>query len=285
MAKDKGLILYFLVFSLCCSAQEGVGNPGNYNLPEYTVKDCFKDRKYVAGFKSDSIKRNYVLKGQQIWRTVSLNDPQNAVLFNSGNACVEVGLFEVIKFGLFEKHLRAFSGEEFSNAGVTLMKPESVVKAITLKDSVIIKSFDAEGNEIEQFRSARKYLQGSDIKSYLIKEDWILNSYTGKTEKYTIAIAPIVFDEKSGKNIPLFWLYYPEWKCLFASFEAKNFYSHESVSFDDVFTRKYFISRISRETNVFDRGLKATYHGEDVNLESERIKEKLRNAESDLFEH
>jgi hypothetical protein len=266
-------------------AQGGVDNPGLYKKGEFSVVDCFKQSQFLNTFKADSLTSNYILKGQRIWRSVSLDNKQNQILLNSNNECVVIGLFEIIKFGLFEKKLNAFSSDDFNHADKYHLKENQLLKLIQLNDSTLTKNFDALGNEKEELIVNNRYLFGSDIKSYLIKEDWILNSRTGKSEKYIIAIAPLVYDSKSEKTIPLFWLYYPEWKNMFALFEAKNFYSFEEISYDDVFMKRYFVSIISKESNVFDRTTKAYKHGNDAYLESELIKEKLMNSEMDLFQY
>lgn len=271
-----------MCWQLCLSQTGGVGDPGNYG---YNVKDCFRDSAYKQVFKSSTINMNRVLKGQQVWRTISLNEPQNAVVFNTNDRCELIGLFEIIKFGLIELHLNAFSSDDFTRANLFVMKPTEIVKSIIRKDSALTVSFDENGNAVSNPINERRYLMGSDVRSYLMKEDWILNNYSGKMEKHVVAIAPLVYDEETGMTAPLFWLYYAEWKNAFTAFKAKNFYSYESISVDDLFMKRYFISQISKETNLFDKAVKSVHHGADAYLESERIKEKLLSAESDLFSH
>jgi gliding motility associated protien GldN len=266
-------------------AQGGVVDPGLYKNGEFSVVDCFKQSQFLNKFKSDSIASNYIVKGQRIWRSVSLDNRQNQVLLNTSNECAVIGLFEIIKFGLFEKKLNAFSSDDFSQARKYHLKENQLLKLIKLSDTMLTKSFDATGNEKEELTINNRYLSGADVKSYLIKEDWIFNSRTGKSEKYIIAIAPLVYDLKREKTIPLFWLYYPEWKRMFVLFEARNFYSFEKISYDDVFMKRYFVSIISKESNVFDRAAKEYKHGTDTYLESELIKEKLMNSEMDLFQY
>jgi len=192
---------------------------------DFSVADCFKNAVFSDRFKSDSLKANYVMKGTQVWRAINLENRQNGVLFNSTNRCVEVGLFEIIKFGLFEKKLNAFYSDDFNAAAVSRISPPNLFARLYLQDSSEVMSFDADGNSRPEKMRIKRYLVGSDVKGYLIKEDWILNSYTGKTEKYVIGLAPLVYDAKQDKTLPLFWLYYPEWEELLAGFEAKNFYS------------------------------------------------------------
>ncbi|PBQ33062.1 hypothetical protein CNR22_15175 [Sphingobacteriaceae bacterium] len=251
----------------------------------YSVKECFQAPKFTPGFKADSIAPNRVLKGIRIWRSVSLENRENQLVLNGTNKCEDMGLLEIIKFGVFEKGLHVFSSDDFNDAARTRIDKKTFKTLLLLNDSISMPAFDEKGEPVASGASLKKYLMGNDIKSYLIKEDWITNSYSGKTEKYIVGIAPLVYDSKTEKTVPLFWIYYPEWKSLLSAFKAKNVYTHEGINFAEVFAKRLFVSQISKESNVFDRGIKAYKHGSDTYLESELIKEKLNNAESDLFQH
>jgi len=266
------------------AAQVGVGAPGKY-AGVFSAANCFKQSNYLPGFKPDSLKANYIMKGVRIWRSVSLENKQNELVLNDGVHCSNIGLFEIIKFGIFEKQLNVFSSDDFNEANTTRLSRDLILKMITSGDSSAVPAFDANGEPTKEISSSKKYLMGGDIKCFLVKEDWITNSNSGKTEKYIIGLAPLVYDVKTEKTTALFWLYYPEWKALFAAFTAKNLYAYEPVSFEGVFRKRYFVSQISKESNVFDRRVKSFNHGNDMQLESELIKEKLNNAESDLFQY
>lgn len=268
---------YFTAFS-----QGGVVEPGNYY---YTVKDCFLAAKYKAGFKPDTLPASHILKGRRIWRTIGFNNAQNRLVFNSDKDCMEISLFEIIKFGLLEKQLHAFLSDNFDEAMKNLVDAELVPALLTIKDSAEVLTFDANGNEVKQKQTGTRVLSANDVKSYLLKEDWVFNSYSGKTEKYIVGIAPLVMNNKAGKVVPLFWLYYPEWEQLFRAFQTHNIYSGELSSFSQIFAKRSFVSTISKESNVFDRGIKSYAHGYEAELESELIKEKMLNSESDLFEY
>ncbi len=259
----------------------GVGGPGTYT--EYTVKDCFKDSLFYSGFNSRPFKPNYILKGSTIWRTINLENKQNKLLLSVDKKCEQISLIEVIKFGLFEKKLNAFNSDNFNEVEKTVLSAKQLSVALSFKDSSEITSFDAGGNETKNTVVEKRYIVAKDIVNYLIKEDWIVNSYSGKLEKYIVAFAPLVRDKKTDKTVPLFWLYYLEWQGLFNAFAAKNYLSDEPITYRDVFERNYFASQISKENNLFDRSVKSVNHGQDPYLESEIIKEKARNFESDLF--
>lgn len=267
-----------------CSTAQTIFETTKYS-DTYSVKDCFKSRQYKAGFKPDTLKPNYIMKGVRIWRTVSLDLKENGLALNTTTPCTEIGLFEIIKFGVFGNALHVFSSDDFNNTEKLLLSREQVLGLITVQDSAAAPSFDADGKPVKAEAGLKKYLMGGDIKSYLLKEDWIFNNNTGKTEKYIIALAPLVQDAKTGKTEPLFWLYYPEWKGFFAAFNTRNAYTGGQLSYAEMFHRRFFISQINKESNVFDRSVKSYRHGSDVNTENELIRERINNAESDLFDH
>jgi hypothetical protein len=264
---------------------QGVNDPTQYY--DFTVKDCLRNAsRYTVSVSRDSVRQNTQMKGQRIWRTISLDNRENQMLFNTnGGKCTQIGLFEVIKFGLFEKKLNAFSSDNFNEVEKSRMSPDDLKARISFRDTTEEVYFDAQGAETKSVTISNRYYYNSDIKSYLLKEDWIINSHSGKLEKKIVGLAPLVFDSKSEKVVPMFWLYYNEWKNLFASFEAKNFYSNERLSYREIFEKKYFISQVSKESNIFDRNIKYYKFGQESSLESEIIKLKLNNSEKDLFEH
>ncbi|MBA2611965.1 MAG: hypothetical protein H0U95_08345 [Bacteroidetes bacterium] len=283
-------IKYYYIFVFLCAYGEGFGQfgggtagPGAYS--EYNVADCFRDSLFYSGFSSKPFKPNYVLKGSPIWRTISLENKKNKLLLSVDKKCEQISLMEVIKFGLFEKKLNAFYSDNFNEAEKNVMSAKQLSVALSLKDSTKVTSFDANGNETKNIVVEKRYIMAKDIVNYLIKEDWIINNYSGRLEKYIIALAPLVRDKKTDKVVPLFWLYYPEWQGLFNAFEAKNYLSDQKINYRDVFEKNYFSSQISKENNLFDRAVKSTYHGQDAFLESEIIKERARNFESDLFQN
>lgn len=251
---------------------------------EFTVADCFRRSAISNQFKADTIKSNYILKGEKIWRTISLDNRQNRQVFSNGSKCSEVGLFEVMKYGLFDKKLNAFSSDDFNDTKNNHLSNRQILEKLAVHDTSVVEVFDAEGNQTSETIINNRYLYDSDVSCYLLKEDWVINTYSGKMEKHIIGVAPLVFDKKTQKTVPLFWLYYAEWKWLFASFESRNFYSEEPASFHDVFTRHYFISVVSKQSNISDRSLKAVNHGRDIYTQGEIIEEKQNMDLDDLFQ-
>ncbi|MCE3229749.1 MAG: gldN [Bacteroidetes bacterium] len=238
--------MLFLYGGLMYSQKDsGVGQPQKYY--EFNIVDCFKNLKYKGSLKKDSMKPNAVMRGQRVWRTISLEDKENKEILNSNNMCVQISLFEVIKFGLLEKKLNAFTDDNFNEAAKNRLKESHLKKIMSVKDTSEVRSYDASGNEKTTITIENRYLQSNDIKTYVLKEDWFVSSYNGKIEKRIVAIAPLIFDKKLEKTRPLFWLYYNEWSELFNLFETKNFRDDKRISYAYAFQNQYFISKVSKD--------------------------------------
>lgn len=131
-----------------------------------------------------------------------------------------------------------------------------------------------------------------DIIQYRIKEDWFFDKERSKLDVRITAIAPVVleydFDANGNKTIvgtkELFWLYFPHCRYIFNNYLLHNEKNDaQMMSFDDLFHKRRFSAIIYKESNVYDRGIETYAHGVDALLESERIKEKIRTIESDVW--
>src|SRR6187431_2651141 len=114
----RKLLFITIAFGNCFSlvfGQTGVNAPGPYKVKEFAAGDCFVKNRYKPGFSADSLKANQVIQGQRIWRVISLDDRENRMMFTTNKGCTQVGLFEVIKFGLLDNDLNAFDTDDFSD--------------------------------------------------------------------------------------------------------------------------------------------------------------------------
>ena len=89
--------------------------------------------------------------------------------------------------------------------------------------------------------------------------------------------------------IDLFWMFYPDTRNILFEAEAFNeANTSKPVNFDHLINSRRFSAFIYKEDNVFqDRSLKE-YIPENALmqlLESERIKEKVRNKEQDMWSY
>lgn len=131
-----------------------------------------------------------------------------------------------------------------------------------------------------------------EVKRLLVKELWYVNRKTSRLEVRIIALCPVreYTKEDSYDGIlksQLFWVDYGEFRDLLAKQKVFNS-ANDAVrlSFDDIFLKRYFSSRIIQESNVYDNRTISSYAvGMDAVLESDRIKNEIFNQEQDLWQY
>ena len=85
---------------------------------------------------------------------------------------------------------------------------------------------------------------------------------------------------------PVFWLYFPECRYVFANatvFNRGN--GSREMTYDDLFWKRMFSSYIVKESNVFDRKINEYMVGEAALLESEKIKDEIARMEHDMWHY
>ncbi len=133
------------------------------------------------------------------------------------------------------------------------------------------------------------------ISAYLIKGLWYFDKRQAEMKFRLIGIAPAApdvnfldsDDEANKEPIPLFWVFYPDARDILH--EAKAFNNENSAmpySFDHLLNSRRFNGYVYKEENVYGDRKVTEYISENALmqlLESDRIKEKIRNFELDMW--
>ena len=128
-------------------------------------------------------------------------------------------------------------------------------------------------------------IRGDAIVGYQLKEDWIFDKQRSQRFVRIIGLAPMINDETRGM-VPLFWLYYPECRGLFALSECFNTQNDAfRGTFEDLFETRHFTAYLTKEENVYDRKIQEYSQGIDALLEGERIKKEIFEYEHDLWNY
>jgi len=166
------------------------------------------------------------------------------------------------------------------------------------------------------------FVPSNNIVAYHIKEDWYFDKERSVLDKRIIAIAPVArytFNEPDEGELPtrgelliydqlgkpllfsstanefqeydgrieereMFWLYFDELRNVIINYYVYNDKNDAQwMSFDDLFWKRKFASTIYRVSDKFDRELEDYKFGVDALYESERIKERIRDWEHDLW--
>ena len=137
-------------------------------------------------------------------------------------------------------------------------------------------------------------LTAADVSQYKIKGYWYFDKRQSELKYRLLGICPVtpdVYTINSDEKdlIELFWVFFPDARLVLheaKAFNDKN--SALSISFDQILNSRRFNSVIYREENIYgDRDIK-DYIVDDAQgqlLESERVKEKIRNFEEDMWNY
>lgn len=136
-------------------------------------------------------------------------------------------------------------------------------------------------------------IRPTEIKQYMIKEEWYFDKQTSTLNVRILGICPIREYQREGdtsgqvQRQKVFWIYYPEARPLLATNLVLNPYNDaRQHSFDDVFIKRMFSSYIVKESNMYNnRNISDYLIGKQAMLESKRIEDKIFNYEQDLWEY
>jgi len=170
---------------------------------------------------------------------------------------------------------------EVTDEGIEWMNAEGVSDVSLVPEEYVIK----------------REIGAADISSYLIKGLWYFDKRQGELKYRILGIAPAApdvnfidsEDDANKEPIGLFWVFFPEIRDILH--EAKAFNDKNSsvpISFDHLLNSRRFSGVIYKEENVYgDREVK-DYVAENALmqlLESERIKNKIRDFEQDMWSY
>lgn len=162
------------------------------------------------------------------------------------------------------------------------------------------------GEEIGMKELVVEY-EPKQVISYNVKEIWYFDKQASKFYVQILEIEPIIEHERASTSYDydseggsedndvrgmlmkkrVGYIYYPELRPFLAKQEVYNVKNNaQRLSFDDLLTwKRDFTSYIYKEANVYDRDIQDYIaNSRDQRIESEKITDRLRTFESDLWE-
>jgi len=245
-----------------------------------------------------------VLMGKTIWEFIDIDERINFPLYYPIDTAF-VGkerrsLFDVLVKNIKNGNIKEVYADDYFNTKKTLGDMSS---SFTYIDT-IQAGFDEINNYFDDYKSGRKVLDAQfinkqdltaqDISGYKIKGFWYFDKRQGELKYRLLALCPVTPEARDiGKDNPdvidLFWVYFPAIRDVLH--EAKAFNDKNSampITFDHLLNSRRFNVVIYKEENVYgDREVQQYMKDNSQNqlLESERIKEKIRSFESDMWNY
>lgn len=139
-------------------------------------------------------------------------------------------------------------------------------------------------------------LTGADVTKYKIVGTWYFDKRQGEMKYRILGICPMAVDAitklrvgSEAEAIELFWVFYPGARDVLH--QAKAFNERNSampITFDHLLNSRRFTATIVKEENVYGDRLIEDYLKDNSQmqlLEAERIKDKIRNFEQDMWNY
>jgi gliding motility associated protien GldN len=235
-----------------------------------------------------------ILYSKMVWEKIVLDERVNFPMYypvdtnNIGRD--RRSLFDVLMTSVKNGDIEHIYDDSYFTSKRTLKDIEA---ALTLIDTTElgIEQINA-GEELSPEYINRRDITAADIAEYHVKGLWYFDKRLGELRYRLLGIAPVspdvnFIDTDESDLVPLFWVFFPDARDVLHTakvFNGKN--SAIPLSFDHLLNSRRFNGYIFREENVQgDRAVSEYINNNALMqlLESDRIKEKIRDFEQDMW--
>ena len=301
--KLKNLLLAVVVVagSFASNAQSNLLNaktPAEIGKKTAAQLESDNDKPLPYGYVHD----RDVLMGKTTWEFIDLDERINFPMYYPVDTAF-VGkdrrsLFQVLLNNIKSGKITEVYGDDYFNSKKTLKDMESVFKYT----DTVPAGIDEYNTDIEGYKSGKKVLDkqyinvtelaASDVNGYRIKGFWYFDKRQSELKYRLLAICPVAVEARdkakgNTETIDLFWVYYPSVRDVLHDSKAfNNRNSAMPITFDQLLNSRHFNGVIYKEENVYgDREIQ-DYMKDNAQmqlLESERVKDKIRDFEQDMW--
>ncbi|TDG37843.1 gliding motility protein GldN [Pedobacter changchengzhani] len=245
-------------------------------------KDGFYARKDIDStvmVPLADVREEDVFYAKRIWREIDLRDTVNSILKSPKGRLIDV-IVNAVKAEELTAYAPFDSLNNDDDAFTNPLTADSAARAA-------LGTAEVSNNKTGTVTTVTNDFNPLLFLKYRIKEDWIFDVKRSIFEPRIVGIAPMKFVESSKQWQPVFWIYYPEARELFARKRLINTNNDaSSLSLDDFFIRRLFSSYIVKESNPGDDKIRDIITDpRDRLYESERIKKSVLDYEQGLWEY
>jgi gliding motility associated protien GldN len=294
MKLKRFLLTAVTVFTACgMFAQANILNaksPEEIGVRTEAQKAVDNDKPLEYGYVDD----RDILFSKMVWEKIVLDERANFPLYypidtnNIGSD--RRSLYHVLMKNIKNGKIKNIYDDSYFTTKRTL---KDIQSALTMVDTTElgIEQLNA-GEELSAEFINKRDITAADIKEYHIKGLWYFDKRQAEMKYRLLGIAPVApdvnfIDDAEPDLVPLFWVFFPDAREVLH--EAKSFNNQNSsmpFSFDHVLNARRFQGYIFREENV--QGDRAVNEYVSQNalmqlLESDRIKDKIRDFELDMW--
>jgi gliding motility associated protien GldN len=287
------------VFSLGCAISSfGQSNllnaksPSQIGIKTEAQKNSDNDKPLAYGYVHD----RDILMSRTTWEIIDLAEKINFPLYfpiDTANVGPERrSLYDVLIKGIKKGKITEIYTDSYFNTKKSFKDIKASLSRIDTTDAGR-EQLNA-GMKISPEYIVQQDLTSQDVTQYKIKGVWYFDKRQGELKYRLLGICPVTPDvytmnSEDPDYIELFWVFFPDAReTLYRStaFNEKN--SSMPVTFDQILNSRKFNSMIYREENVYgDRDIKDYMrdNAQSQLLESDRVKDKIRSFEQDMWNY
>jgi len=256
-------------------------------------RNLVKDRIPLA---YEHIREDDAVYMQRVWREIDVHEKMNLPFVYKAEGDLGNQRFIYILLNAIKNDsITAFSPED--DRFTTPLPFQEIVKGLVGTPTIIQVpdlAKDPDGSKgLMRDTTIVQEFNPDKIERFWIKEDWVFDKESSRMQVRILGIAPlktITNDDGSFRDVtPIFWIYYPDLRPIFARHEVyngKNFGAR--MSWEELFESRMFASRIIKSTvnNPNDEFIRMYVKDPILALlEGENMKERIFNYEQDLWSY
>lgn len=238
-----------------------------------------------------------ILMGKRMWEVIDLDERVNFPLYFPVDGDVMASserrpLYNVLIEAIKDGKITEVYDSSYFTTKKSLKDIEASLVRIDTTDAG--REYYNAGEAIPDEFIVKTELKAIDVDAYKIVGYWYFDKRQGELKYRMLGICPFIPDvftmgEKEKDYIELFWVYFPASRDVLH--EAKAFNNRNSAmsfTFDHLLNARRFSGVVYQEENVYGDRMIKDYMKENAQmqlLESERVKEKIRDFEQDMWNY
>ncbi|MGB7843771.1 MAG: gliding motility protein GldN [Salinimicrobium sp.] len=284
-----------VLFSVTSFGQNNILNaksPEEIGGPTVAEKTYGENEPLEYGYVDD----RDVLWAKTTWEVVDLDERINFPLYypidTNQIGSSRRSLYDVLIASIKNGKIQNIYADSYFNDKRTLKDIEAALSKVDTTD-LGIEQYNA-GEEIDQQYISRRDISSADIAEYHIRGYWYFDKRQAELKYRLLGIAPVApdvnfIDSAEPALVELFWVWFPSAREVLNeayAFNPEN--TSQPISFDHLLNARRFNGVIYAEDNVQGDRQVDEYISNNAFmqlLESERIKEQIRNFEQDMWNY
>ncbi|MGV6846232.1 MAG: type IX secretion system ring protein PorN/GldN [Lutibacter sp.] len=293
-----GILILALIYGQFSIAQSNLLNakkPSDIGKKTAEQLAVDNDKPLPYGYIDD----RDVLWSKVVWEYIDLNERINLPYYypvDTTNVSKDRrSLFDTLLRGIKSGEITEIYDDSYFTSKMTKAEIQSKLYRVDTTDAGF-DELNAGNTNIDEYID-KVNLTSQDIEGFKIKGVWYFDKRQGELKYRLLALAPVAPDVQtmgrddvdSTEQLPLFWVWFPNARKVLHHmkvFNQKN--SAYPISYDHLLNARRFNSIIYKEENIYgDREVSDYVKGNALFqvIESNKIKDDIRNKESDMWNY